>query len=444
MNHKLTQEELTVTRQKNADYFKWLQEALDHDRMSPDEVQKQKNMKRQEIIKEHEKHRKIALGSDGRWRTRLPDGKMVAKTDRKDLDDAIVKFYSQQEESKRTLRNLYPEAMAFKRKHGKAEGTLARYRNDWDKYLKDSPELVDKDIAKLTTGYCYEWTVNFLNKYPMKRKCYMNVQSLINEIYSYAMIKDYITDNPFKRMKKDFDLLYVYDGEEDEEERFTAEEAKAVTKYLWARYNADQSYTAPLAILFVFATGVRVGELNALKFSDITEKDGAFVLKITRQLVKAYDEQGNSKGYEFKERAKSLNRKKPVVLSEDALAIINLARKSNELNGDVSDDLIFHNKHRHMTTATINRLMITSCEKTGIPVRRIHKVRKTFASILFDAGVNTKMIADLLGDNLGTVERHYIKNAHSSAEVAAIINAVQKNVTPCNTIPDKEKTPISL
>ena len=82
----------------------------------------------------------------------------------------------------------------------------------------------------------------------------------------------------------------------------TDDEIALLTDYLWKRYEQDHTYTAPLAILFPFVTGVRAGELCAMKFSDISKWK---FIQIKRQRVKKLNQDGELKEYTFVEYAKA-------------------------------------------------------------------------------------------------------------------------------------------
>ncbi|MCC8151109.1 MAG: hypothetical protein LIO96_06560 [Lachnospiraceae bacterium] len=71
-------------------------------------------MKRIEILEQHPY--KIWQGADGRWYTKVKtDGKLkiLKKTKRDDLDDAIVSFYRKSDD-KNTLAAIYPDWLQYK------------------------------------------------------------------------------------------------------------------------------------------------------------------------------------------------------------------------------------------------------------------------------------------------------------------------------------------
>ncbi|MCC8051535.1 MAG: tyrosine-type recombinase/integrase [Clostridiales bacterium] len=446
----MTIEELENIRNCNSSYFDSLRKVEETGIMTTDKVQAKYNMKKKEIIKEHEKIRKIwqGTGKDTRWFTRLPDGsnngkgKKIAKTNRADLEKAIVEFYQNQPDKTMTIRKLYPQFIEQKRLEKARDTTVRRYENTWDKYLESDTVLVDADITKITRSQYREWMLRFLDANPMTYKCYSGVKSVLMMIIDLAADKDLLPDNNFRSVKFSKNC-FLEEQEKTEDEVFTKEETQKVVSYLWNWHESKPSYTVPLAALFQFQTGLRVGELEAIRFSDV-DSDG--FLHVKRQLVKVENEEGKLSQVQFVEHAKSNSRKKPIYLTEEARMILELVRQTNIANGDTAEDYVFYNsRHKPMTTATVNRCLITACEKTGTPVRRSHKVRKTFGTILADAGVNLTMLTSAMGHATPDVTfRHYIKDRNTKAETAEIIENVLRNesVTPCDTFSTNEKAPI--
>lgn len=245
--------------------------------------------------------------------------------------------------------------------------------------------------------------------------------------------RDYISKNVYRSISIPANC-FLDDDSVIDDEVFTDEEMQKVIAYLWSRYEKDRTRTAPLAILFVFVTGLRVGELEALKFSDIDEN---YFLRIRRQQVRKFDENGKLSEYQFVEHAKSRSRKKPIFIPSAGQYILSLVKESNELNGDGADGFVFYNCHKHMSTAVLNRLLETACKSTGVKVRRMHKVRKTYASILasnLENGITLPMITTAMGHaNSAVTFQNYVRDRGTEKEMAYAIERIFQSVTRCNT-----------
>lgn len=132
--NEVTSEALNQVRKSNTEYFSSLKSALAQGIMNEDEVQKKISMKRKDIIKKHEEKYSIwqGEGKDTRWKTRLPNGKLIAKTQRQDLDDLIVSFYVREE--KMTVQQLYQEWIVYKSVSVRASSYIAKIKSDWRTY----------------------------------------------------------------------------------------------------------------------------------------------------------------------------------------------------------------------------------------------------------------------------------------------------------------------
>ncbi len=448
--------ELENIRKKNSNYFNSLRQGQDQGILTSGEVLLKCTMKKEQIIKDHEAHHSIFLASDGRWKTRLPDGngkgKLIAKRNKADLDKAIVEFYLEQQEeiNKNTFRALYPGYKKQKQNLEKlADASIERYQNSWDFLVESNAEIVDYDVTKLTRGKYKIWAMEFLSQHPMTKKTFDTIQTVLKGIVRYALDRDLIASNPLTDLTLPRNC-FIEPSYDSRKEPFNDDEVKRLAEYLWGRYESDPEYTVPLAILFLFQTGLRPAEAEALCFSDI---DSEHYLHVQRHQAKAYGNNGKLSESEIKNTVKTKARKKPVYLSEEARNILDLVQQANEANGDVKDDYIFYNDHKHLTTAAINRCLNTACEKAKIPSRCVYMIRKTYCSVLADAGINLTMLSSAMGHaEPSTTLRFYIKDRNTRSETSEQMEralsenipsreSVTPSVTLCNTKTKKKKVP---
>ena len=247
-------------------------------------------------------------------------------------------------------------------------------------------------------------------------------------------IKEILSTYPDIQSIRILDDLFLRNGKSIDMANniFSKEEMQKLVSYLWNLYEQNTQYTVPLALLFDFATGLRPGELVALKFSDI---DSDNMLHIQRQAVKKRSADGKLDGFKIVDHAKSRSRNKPVYLSQDALFILNLAKEANEKNGDTQEGFIFYNNHEQLPASTATACLRKACKEEGIPVRGLYRIRKTYASLLIDSGVNIPMVTTAMGhSSIDITYRHYVRDISSRSETAiAIEGALNGRVTPSNT-----------
>jgi integrase len=143
---------------------------------------------------------------------------------------------------------------------------------------------------------------------------------------------------------------------------------------------------------FAIQTGMRIGEIGALKNSDIY--DGA--IHISRTITRTIDG-----GYCVGTETKTWHGKRTIPLNDAISEIIEHQRKLNRImDGKISgiDDLIFKAPGRGLLMATpIDRQIKTVCKKIGIEKFTCHAFRDTFATRCIEQGIEPRTLQDLLG-----------------------------------------------
>ncbi|WP_051525780.1 site-specific integrase [Butyrivibrio proteoclasticus] len=139
-------------------------------------------------------------------------------------------------------------------------------------------------------------------------------------------------------------------------------------------------------------TGMRIGEIGALKNSDIY--DGA--IHVNRTITRTEDG-----GYCIGTETKTWHGKRTIPLNDAISEIIEHQRKVNRiLDGNISgiDDLIFKAPERGLLMATpVDREIKRVCKRTGIDHFTCHAFRDTFATRAIEQGIEPRTLQELLG-----------------------------------------------
>lgn len=220
--------------------------------------------------------------SDGRFKAHVPDEskengrRLIARKTYEGLLKALYEYYApikaqaEQKGNNLTLRELYPEWQEYKRLHTNAETTIMRMHTDWKTYYSGDP-IVDKPIRLLTKGELDIWVHGLIKKHEMTKTCYYNVTGILRQALEYAVDRNYLEENVFQKVKVDKKMLRKQPKKPDYTQVFTKEEQKQIIDFAWEDYrNRVKVYElSPLAVIFQYQTGVRIGELSTLKFSDV-------------------------------------------------------------------------------------------------------------------------------------------------------------------------------
>jgi integrase len=155
---------------------------------------------------------------------------------------------------------------------------------------------------------------------------------------------------------------------------------------------ADAEWRAMIAV--ALNTGLRIGELIGLKWSDVDLIAGRLTVRRSdwRGIL------GSPKG----------GRSREVGLNNTALSYL-------EKQAEVSTDWVFTRRNGHrLTHAVCRRPLHKACKAASLPLFQWHTLRHTFASHLVAAGVPLRAVQMLLGHaSYATTERY----AHFSPDM---------------------------
>lgn len=143
-----------------------------------------------------------------------------------------------------------------------------------------------------------------------------------------------------------------------------------------------------LGLLFLFKTGVRVGELAALKRCDVLD----YTVGINNTETRFKDENGKVH-YEVKEFPKSDAGIRFAILPDKYKWILDEILKFNP-NGEY---LFEKNGRRIKTYSFRKRIEYICCSKLNMNPKSPHKIRKTYGTLLLDGNVKESTILDTMG-----------------------------------------------
>lgn len=162
---------------------------------------------------------------------------------------------------------------------------------------------------------------------------------------------------------------------------------------------------SPLALLFMFQTGLRLGEVCVVRYSDIESADRIRIHSMYRRQTE-----------EVVEYTKGNSEERKVYLSNTAKKLIEAARVRQKEYG-VKTDFIFSINDLPLTERSIADLYRKYCKKLGIMQKSSHKARKTYISSLIDSGVNINTVREMSGHSSEkTTYRNYVFDRSTETE----------------------------
>lgn len=389
--------------------------------------------KEQEILKWHiENFYHIWQNKKGVFLSYLPapdkpkGRKPVTAVTQEKLERKIIDFYLHQESEKEkeqtqnqlsTLRSIYPLWLRLKGLETNASTYIRRIDNDWNTYYCGDP-IIDKDIRKFTKIDLKEWALAKIREKFLTKKQYYNMALIIRHSLDYAVEHGVIPENPFNAFKIDGKLFRKVKKPEDSTQVFLTTERPLIESEAWKDFR-DNGYTTALAIPLAFQTGVRLGELTAIKSTDIC-REGKY-LHIQRMAQKLERQRPDGTWYPSTwttvEHAKTSAGDRYIYLTKEARRILQIIIDANEQAGEHDNDFIFIRNGRHITPIAIISRIRKYCNHIDTTQKGIHKIRKTYISSLLDAGININEIRKQVGhEDERTTLHNYCFNRNTQEE----------------------------
>lgn len=390
-------------------------------------------MKRDAILKNHKLKIWQGQGKDKRWKTHLPpNNKILSKSTKEDLEKAIINYYlSLEDNSNLTLKTFYPEWFQYKELHTPSSNYMNRIHNDWTKYYLNNP-IIDIPLKKLTHLKLDEWAHAIIKENNLTKKQYYNLQIIMKQSLEYAYERNLIVSNPFKNVKVSGKMFRSTPKKPSETQVFLIDEQPLIIKEAYDDFTKTGN-TACLAIPFLFETGLRVGELIALKQSDIIGDE--LYIQRTKVKVKQRNEDftWNKATFENVDTAKTTASIRKVPLTPTAIELINKIKQSNNDNGFIDNNFLFVDEDGQISARAVSCRIEKYCKHLNIEQKSAHKIRKTFISTLIDdTDININYIREIVGHtDERTTYGNYCYNRRSEKQTKELfIKAL--NGTKCN------------
>lgn len=379
-----------------------------------DDVQnRMEGMKREELLKRHPY--KVWQGKNGKWYTYIQEDeekRILKKRNSKEEIESIIVDYQKSIE-KMVLETVFHEWSERKLKFGEIQKqTYDRYETDFRRFFEKS-DISQKDIRKITEEDLEDFIRVSIRDKGLSNKAFSGLRLLLMGIFKYAKKKKY-TQISITQFFGDLELpkkCFAKKKTTDEESVFTDSEVEKIAGFI----NENESIIN-YGILLAFQTGVRVGELSALKYSDIQGD----VLKVHRTEVRYRGEDGGYI-YEVRESAKTDAGNRDVILNSEAKKTLKKIRRMNPFG-----EYMFMKNGERIKEKAFSVKITKICQYVGIAERSMHKARKTYATKLINGGVDESIVIKQMGHTSIDCTRnyYYFNNRRMDEAKEQIENAV--------------------
>ena len=372
---------------------------------------------------------KISKTTDGRWTTRVkdltkPDGtRMIRRNSKTDLYAYLIDYYGLIPENcvKQTFGAVFTEWIEYKREFTQANYkplstlTIERYENDYRKYIKGTElETVPIDIDNMTLE---QLIIRIVTSKQMRPSAFGNLYGYITQLYRYAVRKRYITSDPMVFIDKDRlkSFCCTVEPKADEERIIPSEQLRAFVGILNRHLTDDPSYIPAYAIMLALYTGLRVGELVALKWECI---DDDFI-------------HVNYSEHKVRENGKTLlvvgepkNRKHRLIPKTNDITLLFNTIQSISKNRE----WVFADDTGRISADAVSGACKRYSYEAQIPRVSIHRIRRTVSSYL-NTILPREAVSAMLGHLPTTNERFYDYDISENTEKINALSVVSRKVT---------------
>lgn len=390
-----------------------LKYALDNGIIDLSYIQEQIEMtERKELLSKHES--KIWQGKDGKWYTYLPDqtkGRRLIKKNSLEEVENIVIDKIKVDAIDPTVSEIFHEWNDRKLELKKiSDSSHHRYEKFFNRHYS---EFGQKKIKSITEIMILDFLEEQIPKYNLTAKGFSGLLGITRGFLKYAKKNGYISFN-VEDMINDMDLTdssFKKDIKEDYQEVFSDREVDTLFTYF-----IDNLDIWNIGLLLMFITGMRVGELVALKHSDIHE-DSIDV----RRTETVYKDQDGVNHCEVKDFPKTAAGVRTIIVPSDYLWVLQKIRLINPFG-----EYIFVNKeNQRMSTFCFRNRLYRVCKKLNIYRKSPHKIRKTYGSILLDNHVDNRFIMKQMGHaDITVTEASYHRDRREHEEKLNIISNI--------------------
>ena len=354
-------------------------------------------------------------GKNGYWYTTLPateehGRKMVRRLNKEDLEEVIVDHYRGKIKNP-TIRTIFEEWITEKKQWEEInQTTVDRYKGDFERFFGDT-SFPNLKIDIVTEDYLESLIKNNIVQKQLTSKGYSNMKTILIGIMKYAKRKKYT----YFSVSAFFGDLQIskkaFRRPEKKKQVFTEEEAEMVIEWL-----KEHPSVANYGILLVFQTGLREGELAALKYEDV---DGC-ILNVRRQEVRYKDENGVMVN-EIVPYAKTEAGERGVILTDNALETIKKIRRLNPFG-----EYMMMQDGKKIHKISFNDYLYKACDALGIERRSMHKIRKTYGTMLIDSGADDSTVMEQMGHSDITTTRkfYYFSNKSQAEKIEQVKRAI--------------------
>lgn len=265
--------------------------------------------------------------------------------------------------------------------------SLERYEGIYRNYIYNSP-IGKKALTNLRAAdiQSYYNALTSSGKSPSNiRMINKALKASLNEaLKQNYIVKNYCDSITLPKVSKSEDIVV-----------FTKEEQKDLILYL-------NRHKLKMLIVMALGTGLRQGELLALKWSDIDFANNTVSVSKSIKLVYIVDKDGNRKSSILEQTPKTKSSIRTIPVPSNIIDELKLYKKEQEKKSESElykdNDIIFaDDTGNYLDSRYLSKRYTKLLKEAEIDYKKFHSLRHTYATRLFETGIPIKTVQVLMG-----------------------------------------------
>lgn len=276
--------------------------------------------------------------------------------------------------------------------HAKSAGvkisSLAKYERDVENHIK--PFFGGRRMADISSGDVEAFSQMLLHKQKLSPATVRSILVLLHSILAYA------EKSEGARMRKP-DIPYPKEGRKTVRVLDRKEEEKLM------RFLVKKMDLCRLGVYMAMRTGIRIGELCALRWCDISFETGTIFIRHTVQRIKSADAQTDAKTKLVLGPPKSDSSDRVIPLMPDLETLCHVFLPED------TESFVLTGTGQCMDPRKLQRRLKKYTDECGIDGIHFHTLRHTFATRCVESGVDVKTLSEILGhSDIGMTMNRYV------------------------------------
>ena len=261
------------------------------------------------------------------------------------------------------------------------ESSYCRYYNQINKNI--IPYFKEMSIMEIDTACMQQYitvitTDNNLQQKALSPKTIHDILSIMRRVFDYAEIREYT-------LKCNFQSLYI-PSTKNKLTVFSEQEQKLLISHL-----INSTLPIDIGILLTLFTGLRIGEICALRWNKIDLKNGFLSVEESMQRIQNHSEETQCRTKVIITNPKSLSSIRTIPLPEFILSSLKpLYKQGNEF-------FLTGSTEKFIEPRTLQYRFKKILSDLNLRKLNFHALRHTFATRCIESGFDVKSLSEILG-----------------------------------------------